>query len=75
MPFSSDQRGHHGGVGMSEGDAEALADRVRAFTADEVAVLADEDEVVVQVQTSHGRYTLRDEDDWEWLKTQIRGTE
>ena len=60
---------------MSERDAEALADRVRFVTADEVAVLADEDEIVVQVQTGHGRYTLRDEDDWGWLKTQILGTE
>jgi hypothetical protein len=56
---------------MSEGDAEALAARVRALTADKVTVVDDEDEIVVQVQTGHGRYTLRDEDDWEWLKIQI----
>ena len=59
---------------MSVAEAETLAVLVRSFTDDEVNVVADDEDVVVEVRTEHGTFTMWHEDDWEWLKPRILGT-
>ena len=62
---------------MSEGEAQSLAVAVKQATQHEVEVCAEDAYFVVEVRRAvpGDSFTLRDEQDWEWLGPRIRDTE
>jgi hypothetical protein len=56
---------------MTDGEAEALATVVRESVAADVVVERDGRYFVVVVDAPSGRYTVRDEADWRWLRGRI----
>lgn len=63
--------------GMSEGEAQALAVVVKGATEDGVEVRAEDAYFVVGVLRAvpGDSFTLRDEQDWQWLGPRIRDAE
>jgi hypothetical protein len=63
-------------AGMTRGQAEALAMRVRSETAHVVTVEPDDQAFHVIVRRSIGdTWTLYDEQDWDWLRDRIVASE
>ena len=61
---------------MTRGQAEALAVQVRTETAHVVTVEPDDQAFLVIVRRSRGdTLTLYDEQDWDWLRDRIVGSE
>ena len=58
-------------AGMTQRDADALAERVTAVAGVEATVEHEGRYFVLTVDAPTGRYRLRDEADWDWLRRQV----
>ena len=59
--------------GMTLDQAQALATLVSHETVVSVSVEPDDGYYIVRLTGDRGTFTLRDEEDWRWLKPDIAG--